>query len=237
MLQTDGPRIALLHALPESIAPSHAAFADLWPRAITFDLLDSSLATDLTRAGEMTPAIVDRVVALARYAESCSGRGGNTAAILVTCAALGPAIDAVKRVVKIPVVRPNEATFEDAVTLGGRVGLLVSFAPSLSASRAELTALAQQRGVSMEVDARVVKGALDALKRGDGPTHDYLVTEAAAQMPVMNSLVLGQFSLARAAAPIEQMTGRPVLTTPASAVLKLRELCAQLSTASSDYAV
>jgi hypothetical protein len=115
--------------------------------------------------------------------------------------------------------------------------LLVSFPPSLSASRAELTALAQQRGVSMEVDARVVKGALDALKGGDGPTHDYLVTEAAAQMPVMNSLVLGQFSLARAATPIEQMTGRPVLTTPASAVLKLRELCAQLPTASGDYAV
>lgn len=229
MLRTDGPRIALLHALPESIAPIHAAFADLWPRAITFDLLDSSLATDLIRAGEMTPAIVDRVVALARYAESCSGRGGATAAILVTCSALGPAIEAVKKAVRIPVVRPNEATFEDAVTLGGRVALLVSFPPSLSASRAELTALARQRGVTMEVDARVVEGALDALKRGDEHTHDYLVTEAASRMPVTNSLVLGQFSLARAAASIEQMTGRTVLTTPASAVLKLRELCSRLA--------
>ncbi|WP_129774670.1 aspartate/glutamate racemase family protein [Peristeroidobacter soli] len=227
MPRIDGPRIALLHAFPESIEPIHAAFAALWPRAITFDLLDSSLSADLTRAGEMTPAIVDRVVALARYAESCSGQGGTTAAVLVTCAALGPAIDAVKRAVKIPVVRPNEATFEDAVTLGGRVGLLVSFPPSLAALRADLDAMARQRGVSVEVDARVVKGALDALKRGDGHTHDYLVTEAAAQMPVTNSLVLGQFSLARAAAPIEQMTGRPVLTTPESAVLKLRELCAQ----------
>ena len=229
MPRTDGPRIALLHALPESIAPAHAAFADLWPRAITFDLLDSSLATDLIRAGEMTPAIVDRVVALARYAESCSGRGGTTAAILVTCAALGPAIEAVKKAVRIPVVRPNEATFEDAVTLGGRVALLVSFPPSLSASRAELTALAHQRGVTVEVDARIVDGALDALKRGDEHTHDYLVTEAASRMPVTNSLVLGQFSLARAAASIEQMTGRTVLTTPASAVLKLRELCSRIA--------
>lgn len=227
MLRTDGPRIALLHALPESIAPIHTAFADLWPRAITFDLLDSSLATDLIRAGEMTPAIVDRVVALARYAESCSGIGGTTAAILVTCAALGPAIDAVKEVVKIPVVRPNEATFEDAVTLGGRVALLVSFPPSLSASCAELTALAQQRGVAVDVDARVVEGAFDALKRGDEHTHDYLVTEAASQMPVTNSLVLGQFTLARAATSIQQRTGRTVLTTPASAVMKLRELCSR----------
>jgi Asp/Glu/hydantoin racemase len=231
MLRTDGPRIALLHASPQSIAPTQTAFADMWPRAFTFDLLDSSLATDLIRAGEMTPAIVDRVVALARYAESCSGKGGATAAILVTCSALGPAIDAVKRVVKIPVVRPNEATFEDAVTLGGRVALLVSFPPSLSASRAELMALARQRGVTVEVDARVVEGAFDALKRGDEHTHDYLVTEAASKMPVTNSLVLGQFSLARAATSIEQTTGRTVLTTPASAVLKLRELCSRMSTA------
>lgn len=80
----------------------------------------------------------------------------------------------------------------------------------------------------MEVHARVVEGAFDALKRGDGYTHDCLVTEAAADMPMMNSLVLGQFSLARAAASIERMFGRPVLTTPASAVMKLRELCARL---------
>jgi Asp/Glu/hydantoin racemase len=231
MQRTDGPRIALLHASPESIAPIHAAFANMWPRAVTFDLLDSSLATDLGRAGEMTPAIIERVVALARYAESCSGRGGATAAILVTCSALGPAIDAVKRVVKIPVVRPNEATFEDAVTLGGSVALLVSFPPSLSTSRAELTALAQQRGVTVEVDARVVEGAFDALERGDEHTHDYLVTEAASKMPLTNSLVLGQFSLARAASSIEQVTGRPVLTTPTSAVLKLRELCSRIPTA------
>ncbi len=47
---------------------------------------------------------------------------------------------------------------------------------------------------------------------GDERTHDYLMTEAASQMPVTNSLVLGQFS-ASAAASIEQTTGRTVLTT------------------------
>jgi Asp/Glu/hydantoin racemase len=130
--------------------------------------------------------------------------------------------------VRIPVVSPNEAAFEDAVTLGGRVGLLVSFPPSLAALRSELTEMARQRGVSMEVHARVVEGALDALKRGDEYTHDCLVTEAVAEMPAMNSVVLGQFSLARAAASIESMIGRPVLTTPESAVMKLRELCARL---------
>lgn len=228
MSRTEQPRIALLHALPESVPPTHTAFAEVWPQAITFDVMDSSLANDLMHAGELTPPIVERVVALARYAESCAGNGGSTAAILFTCSALGPAVAAAKRAVRIPVVGPNEAAFEDAVTLGGRVGLLVSFPPSLAALRSELTEMARQRGISMEVHARVVEGALDALKRGDEYTHDSLVTEAAADMSMMNTLVLGQFTLARAAASIERMIGRPVLTTPASAVMKLRELCARL---------
>jgi hypothetical protein len=226
MPQTDGPRIALIHALTESVAPIHAAFADIWPQATLFDLLDSSLSADLERAGEVTPAIIERFVALGRYAESSAGEGGRTAAILFTCSAFGPAIDAVKQAVGIPVLRPNEAAFEDAVTIGGRVGLLVSFPPSLPALQAELSEMARLRGVAMTVEGHIVEGALEALKRGDASEHDYLVAEAAARMPPTDCLVLGQFSLARAAPTVMQISGRTVLTTPTSAVLKLRELCA-----------
>ena len=39
-----GPRIALIDALEESVAPARAAFRPGWPEAETFDLLDTSLA-------------------------------------------------------------------------------------------------------------------------------------------------------------------------------------------------
>jgi hypothetical protein len=39
-----------------------------------------------------------------------------------------------------------------------------------------------------------------------------------------DAIALGQFSLARAKPLVEQVTGKPVLTTPDSAVLKLKRL-------------
>lgn len=226
MLRTDAPRIALIHALAESVEPIHAAFAESWPQAKTFDLLDSSLSRDLAHAGTLTPAIIERFVALGRYAESSVGEGGRTTAILFTCSAFGPAIEAVKQAIRIPVLRPNEAAFEDALTVGGRIGLLVSFPPSLPALHAELSDMARLRGVRVKVEGQVVEGALEALQRGNASQHDYLVAEAAARMPPTDCLVLGQFSLARAAQRVIQISGRAVLTTPTSAVLKLREICA-----------
>ncbi len=47
-------RIALIHALAESVAPSHAAFARIWPEAYAYDLLDTSLAVDREAAAGST---------------------------------------------------------------------------------------------------------------------------------------------------------------------------------------
>ncbi len=75
--------------------------------------------------------MTDRFLALARYAE----RDG-AAAILFTCSAFGPCIDAVKQALpNIPVLKPNEAMIEEAVEAGGTVGLLATFAPTLRRCR------------------------------------------------------------------------------------------------------
>jgi hypothetical protein len=71
---------------------------------------------------------------------------------------------------------------------------------------------------------RVVDGALAALKDGRGEEHDRLIAGAAAELPPVDALVLAQFSMARAATSIAAVKGRRVLTTPASAVLKLKSL-------------
>jgi len=218
------PRIMLIHALAESVAPIHQAFASDWPEARYFDLLDSSLAPDLSLDGSVTVIMRERFLLLARYAANLSGEGGKTAGILFTCSAFQPAIDAVKSDLSIPVLRPNEAAFEEALASCDRIGLLVTFAPSLPALTAELRGMAAERGVPLKLDARFVDGALAALKAGDGARHDALVAAAAKEMRDLDALVLGQFSLARAATEIAQVTGRKVLTTPVSAVRKLRKL-------------
>jgi hypothetical protein len=71
---------------------------------------------------------------------------------------------------------------------------------------------------------RVVDGALAALQGGDAGRHDALVAEAAAAFASADAVLLAQFSMARAAALVPVLPGRRVLTTPGSAVAKLRRL-------------
>src|SRR6267142_2150278 len=125
-------RITLVHALKYSIAQVEASFARLWPDARLMNLLDDSLSADLARDGRLTEAMTGRFLALGRYA---ADTGAD--AILFTCSAFGPCIEAVARAqAPMPVLKPNEAMIEQAVAQATgqarRIGLLSTFAPTLA---------------------------------------------------------------------------------------------------------
>jgi maleate cis-trans isomerase len=212
-------RIALVHALKHSIAPIEDAFARLWPTARLANLLDDSLSADLARDGALTPAMTERFLTLARYAKA-----SGADAILFTCSAFGPCIEACARALApMPVLKPNEAMIEDALALigpNGRVGLLATFAPTLDSMPPEFAAVAP----GITVMPKLAEGALAALDRGDLAAHDRAAADAAMALRTCDVIALGQFSLARAARAIETATGRRVLTTPDSAVIKLQRL-------------
>jgi hypothetical protein len=219
-----GPRIVLIHALRESQVPAWDAFARGWPEAEIFNILDDSLSADFAVTGQLSDAMVERFLTLGRYAAGTDKDSRRTQAILFTCSAFGAAIDKVKRDLSIPVLRPNEAAFEAALDAGHRIALMSTFPSSLPPLIEELRATAKERGLSPEITTVVAEGGLEALKAGDGARHDRIAAETAARLGNVDVLVLCQFSLARAASMIEPVPGRTVLTTPGSAVAKLRRL-------------
>jgi aspartate/glutamate racemase len=212
-------RIALIHALRHSPPPVEAAFARLWPEAVLMNLLDDSLSADLARDGALTPRMTERFLALARYAADTGAAG-----ILFTCSAFGPCIEAVAAdLAPMPVLKPNEAMVEEAAATGGpggaSIGLLATFAPTLDTMPPEFPP-------GVRVVPKLAVGALAALDRGDGGEHDRLAAEAARGFAAAgcDAVALAQFSLARAAPAVAAATGLPVLTTPDSAVRKLRRM-------------
>lgn len=207
-------RIALIHALKHSIVPIEASFARLWPDATITNLLDDSLSADVARDGRLTSAMTDRFLALGRYVAST-----QVNAILFTCSAFGPCIEAVARQQPMPVLKPNEAMIEHAVARGHRIGLLATFAPTLQSMPPEFPS-------SVQVVPKLAEGALAALDRGDRAEHDRLVAKASRDLRDCDLIALAQYSMAPAAALVEQTSNLPVLTTPDSAVRKLRELLA-----------
>ena len=134
----------LIHAVREAIDPVRAAFAAAMPHADVHDLLETSLSADLAAEnGVLSAAMIERFRTLGRYAAATTAAGRTTDAILFTCSAFGPAIEAVQRDLAIPVLKPNEAAFRQALAQGQRIGLMVTFEPSLAPLRAELEALAE----------------------------------------------------------------------------------------------
>ncbi len=211
-------RIALIHALAHSMAPIQQSFQRLWPQAQLMNLLDDSLSADLARGeGQLDAAMHARFHALADYAV---GQGAQ--ALLFTCSAFGPCIEAVaQRRATVPVLKPNEAMIADAVAANQQtpdaIGLLATFAPTLVSMPDEFPAAFRPR-------LALAQGALDALNRGDVHAHDAAAVAAAEWLKQQGctTICLAQFSLARAASAVAQATGLPVLTTPDSAVRELQ---------------
>jgi Asp/Glu/hydantoin racemase len=206
-------RIALIHALQHSLVPIATSFAKLWPEPTLMNLLDDSLSADLARDGKLTPVMTDRFLALGRYAVATKAD-----AILFTCSAFGPCIEAVAReFAPMPVLKPNQAMIEQAVARGHRIGLLSTFPPTLQSMPAEFPS-------TIKLVPKLAEGAMAALDRGDRAEHDRLVVQASRELRDCDLIALAQYSMAPTAALVREATNLPVLTTPDSAVAKLKEL-------------
>src|SRR3982750_1117717 len=206
-------RIALIHALKHSIVPVEASFARLWPEARLMNLLDDSLSADLARDGRLTDTMTERFLSLAGYAVSTGAD-----AILFTCSAFGSCIEAVARAhAPMPVLKPNEAMIEQAIAKGRKIGLLSTFPPTLASMPPEFPS-------SIEIVPKLAEGAMAALDRGDRATHDRLVVEASRDLRDCDLIALAQYSMAPTAEMVAEASGRPVVTTPDSAVLKLKQM-------------
>lgn len=207
-------RIALIHALQHSMEPINSAFARDWPEAVRVNILDDSLSADLARnGGVLDDAMNARFETIADYAVNTGADG-----ILFTCSAFGPSIERVAtKHQKIPVLKPNEAMIAEAAALGGALGLIASFAPTLVSMPPEFP-------VGTDLRTALVADAMEALNRGDVAHHDALVVAASRQLAAQGAqiIALAQFSMARAASAVAAATGLPVLTTPESGIRLLR---------------
>ena len=206
----------MIHATRLAVEPTLAAFREHWPEARPVGLVDESLQLDAANTDYDGPSFTLRILALAEY-QVANGAAG----LLFTCSAFSDAIKAAGRALEVPVLRPDEAAIEQALSLGRPVRVLCTFSPTLRVVKGLVAEFMEDPAVPVTFE--LVEGALEAAHAGDVARHDALIAEAAARAdePV---LVLGQYSMARAAGLVEKQAGRPAITGPALAVRMLRTL-------------
>jgi Asp/Glu/hydantoin racemase len=219
------PRISLIHATPVAIAPVVTAFMMEWPAADVFNLLEDSLPGDLQAAGKIDDTIISRFKRLADYAADTGADG-----ILFTCSAFGTAIEAAATAhAPMPVLKPNEAMFEEALTLGNRIGMIATFEPSIPSMTQEFEAMVEARNATATIETVCVSDAMAALSDGDSAAHNQFVADAVDQLGDPDVLMLAQFSTAQAHPDVERRFHKPILTSPASAIRKLRGLLGDIA--------
>jgi Asp/Glu/hydantoin racemase len=212
-------RIALVHAVQVAMEPIETAFR----AARSGERLSSSRCTSRAcghaAQTDLSPAMSQRIALLADYALCADAQ-----AVLYTCSAFGPAIEAVASRLAVPVLKPNEAMFEAALRSGGRIGMLATFAPSVGSMTEEFNAMARASGQSASLEAIVVPEAMTALRAGDVESHNRLLSDAAPALADCDAVMLAHFSTSRALSAVQARLPCPVLTSPVSAASKLKAL-------------
>lgn len=212
-------RIVLLHATSVAMQPVHQSFKSLWPEAELVNLLDDGLTIDRARETELSQTLIDRFVQLGHYGFNMGADG-----ILVTCSAFGPAIDKMASELPVPVLKPNEAMFREALQQGTRIGMLATFAPAVITMTEEFEEFVAQTGSSATLETIVVDDAIDLLRKGDADRHNQLVAARAHELAHCDVIMLAHFSTSRAMSAVSANVSVPVLSAPDAAVLLMKKL-------------
>nr|WP_205600876.1 aspartate/glutamate racemase family protein [Halomonas socia] len=207
-------RIYLIHAVMAAMAPVRREMHQAWPEAEAYNILDDSLEVDRTDPRANTS---ERIQALAHYASQQGASG-----ILFTCSAFGEAVEKAADALDIPVLKPNEAMFYQAIEQGGRVAMMATFEPAIAGMEREFLAINQGQNSVVVLESFCVSEARHALNSGDQEKHDQLVAEAAAGLSGFDTIMLAHFSTASAKSRVEAVTKSLVLTSPGAAVDMLK---------------
>lgn len=214
-----GKTIAFVHTVL-SLPPTFAALAEeLAPAADVFHIVDESLLGVTRRSGSLSAVTRRRVLG---YVESAAEAGADL--VVVTCSSIGPAVDASRSFVGVPVLRIDEPMADEAVRLGTRVGVLATLRTTLEPTAELVERRGREAGRPVEVVARVCDGAFEALQAGDRERHDELVREGLRQLAgEVDVVVLAQASMARVAETAPDVAV-PVLSSPRLGVQRAVEL-------------
>jgi len=216
-------KLALIHTATINASTITQLCKETMPDVEVFNIVDESLLKNTIEAQKLTPTTYRR---LASYLESAEAAGAD--AILVTCSSIGPAVDAARPLVNIPVLRIDQAMADEAVRMGTRIGVIATLSTTLEPTAAIVQASAAAQGKVIEIVTHLCTGAFEAVTSGDPATHDRLVTAGLKElMDKVDVIVLAQATMARVVDTLSPEEKRvPILSSPrlgvaaASAMMK-----------------
>lgn len=213
------PRIALVGSVAAAAPPAERAFAEHFPAAQTWNILDDRLISDALEAGEVTAELSDRMSALIDYAV---GHGAD--GVLLTCSMYSTVAHAVAPSAGIPVLGSDDAAFADAAAAGfTRIALVASLPVPLADARARLDAFLSERDVDVEIVDVLAPEAVAPAAAADAGALARALYDAVRSIAELDAVLLAQYSISLGADPLAELLGVPVLSGPGRAAVRMRQ--------------
>ncbi|MEW2555996.1 aspartate/glutamate racemase family protein [Streptomyces zhihengii] len=215
------PLVAMIHAVPAAHRIAHEAFAEEFPQATLWNVLDDRLLDDAREAGGLTGALRRRMLDLIAHVMDGGAQG-----LLLTCSSYGEVVDTARVLWNVPVLKSDESLFKAA--LAGpyrRLAVVASTAPAVPAALAQLEALvpALRPGRPVDIVTALSEEAAVATDPESTARHlaDALATAGGADA---DAVLLAQYSLTPARDALARLLGVPVLDGAGAAARELRDL-------------
>lgn len=202
-------KIGLVHATLNSLQPIVDAFRELAPEVKLLHFVDEGLIDELNETGQITQAMVRRLMRLAENAEE-SGVDG----ILLTCSSFSPYIKDLRPLFKTPLLSADISMLEEAVDKAEHIGVIATVAAAGPTTASLIHEIAKEQGKEVQVETAVITEAFALLQAGDRQGHDELIQRHVREMAERTELiVLAQMSMTRALQGMPPVSV-PVLTSP-----------------------
>lgn len=221
MVDAGGPTVAMVHATPAALGPAVAAFAECFPEADLWHLLDDRLVSDAERAGGLVPPLRRRMLSLIGHAVS-----GGADGVLLTCSMYGPVARLATQLWDRPVAGSDEAMYQRVVAeRPARVAVLGSLETAVADSTGRLRQILAEagQGQGTEVLGVLCPGAAAAAMAGDDQALLASLRSGAEPLAgTVDVVLLGQYSLTGVHSALEAALGVPVWSPPHVAAELLR---------------
>ena len=210
--------IAIIHTTPVTVEPlKRLAQAEL-PGCEVLNWVDDSILPQLARNGGDTSAVADRLTHYTRFAEQA---GADV--VLHACSSVGEVVAQTRRAVSIPVVRIDQAMAEEAIRRGSRIGVAATLRTTLQPTLALLRRTADETGLRVTLEPRLVDAAYQRLLAGDRDGHDEVLAEALESLAAgVEVVVLAQASMASVLERLPEAQRGKFLTSPPLAMARVR---------------
>jgi len=212
--------IFIIHTSFVSVDELKKLFSEIIPEANVNNIVDDSMLPEVMKNGKITHGIIQRIYT---YSQIASSLGADI--IVNQCSSVGEAVNIVKKMINIPIIRIDEAMANEAVKIGKRIGVIATVASTIKPSVNIIKDAAIVAEKNVIIKEYLVEGALEILlKENNRNKHNELVMYAIEKSQKENDvLVLAQGSMT-VLIPLLKDINIPVLTSPRLCVNSVKKI-------------